>query len=194
MKARALTPEELSDCRRSLVPPTAPRDRALLELGVNAGLRVSEMCALRVGDVALADLSVRRHLELTRTKGARHRRVPVNTVARAAVEAFLAWKRNRGESVMLEAPLFLSWKRRPLDRFAADHVLGELFTRAEIDGKVTTHSLRKTFATRLHERGADLRTIQDLLGHASLATTQRYLEVTDEKRERAVRLLELAAA
>jgi len=181
LQARPLTLEEISalrGCFENGYGSYAERDRCLFELGINTGGRISELLALTVGQVyqygRVAD-----RLELVTTKGGRPRAIPLNSKAREAISAYLRWKEAQGEPLHPEAPLFRSQKGSRMTRQAAHLRLKALYQRARLQGKVTTHSLRKTFGTRLRERGVDLRVIQVLLGHKSLATTERYLGVTE---------------
>ena len=188
MRARALTTDELQRIRNHL-QTASPRDRALFELGVNGGLRISEIVSLNVGDVWSYDAPASR-LELTKTKGGRPRAVPLNGKATAAISALISAKDLQGERMDPDAPLFCNSNGHRLSRQGADLVLKALYRECKLSGKVTTHSLRKTFATTLLNKGATLRTIQVLLGHSSLATTERYLSVTDDQLSAAVGMLE----
>lgn len=188
MKARALTADEVSRIRTYL-EDAGTRDRALFELGVNAGLRVSEIVGLDVG-LILSYGEVVEVLELYRTKGGRHRRVPLNRYVRGILEEFVAWKRGVGERLDPDAPLFCNGNGHRLSRQGADLILKRIYRACRLSGKLTTHSLRRTFATELLNRGASLRAIQVLLGHSSLATTERYLSVTDEQLSAAVAMLD----
>jgi integrase/recombinase XerD len=163
------------------------RDRALLELLYAAGLRVSEALALDRADLSMAGGYVR-----VIGKGDKERLVPVGDLALEAVEAYLA-ERDGAISVTTPTrglpspglpnaePLFLSRRGRRLDRMAAWRVLRGAALRAGLRGRVTPHTLRHSFATHLLEGGADLRVVQELLGHASITTTQVYTHVTGER-------------
>jgi integrase/recombinase XerD len=159
------------------------RDRALLELLYAAGLRVSEALGLDRADLSLGGGFVR-----VIGKGDRERLVPVGDVALDALAAYLA-ERDRGATVpppgddpeRSREPLFLSRRGRRLDRMAAWRVLRAAASRAGLRGRVTPHTLRHSFATHLLEGGADLRVVQELLGHASITTTQLYTHVTGER-------------
>ncbi|HED03313.1 MAG TPA: hypothetical protein ENI60_00890, partial [Candidatus Fraserbacteria bacterium] len=161
------------------------RDRAIFELGINAGLRVSEICALTVGQVWQYRRIIER-LELTQTKGMKPRAIPLNSAARVAVVELIGWKRRRGERLHCDDPLFRSYRGRRLTRQGVDWRWRQVRRACRLSGKVTTHSWRKTFATTLHQLGQPLGVIQKLLGHRSLATTQRYLLVTPLEEEQAV--------
>ena len=149
------------------------RDRALLELLYATGARVSEVMQLDVDDLA--------HGEVVRVrgKGAKERIVPVGSYARAAVDAYLARARpelsRRGRS---SPRLFLGARGAPLSRQGAWLVIQTAADRAGLTAHVSPHTFRHSFATHLLQGGADVRVVQELLGHASVATTQIYTHVT----------------
>jgi len=156
----------------------ARRDRALLELLYAAGLRISEALSLDRQDLSMAGGFVR-----VIGKGDKERLVPVGDVALSALEAYLA-ERDRlaaGGGEAGREPLFLSRRGRRLDRMAAWRVMRDAARRVGLSGRVTPHTLRHSFATHLLEGGADLRVVQELLGHASVTTTQLYTHVTGER-------------
>ena len=157
----------------------ALRDRALLELLYAAGLRVSEAVGLDREDRYVGGF-VR-----VIGKGDKERLVPVGDVAQAAIEAYLG-ARDQGRDALDPAqlaaePLFTSVRGRRLDRMTAWRILRGAATRAGLSGRVTPHTLRHSFATHLLEGGADLRVVQELLGHASITTTQLYTHITGER-------------
>jgi integrase/recombinase XerD len=149
------------------------RDRALLELLYATGARVSEIMQLDVDDVA--------HGEVIRVrgKGAKERIVPVGSYARAAVDAYLTRARpelsRRGRAT---ARLFLGARGAPLSRQSAWLIIHDAAERAHLTAHVSPHTLRHSFATHLLQGGADVRVVQELLGHASVATTQIYTHVS----------------
>ncbi|WP_431804068.1 site-specific tyrosine recombinase XerD [Microbacterium sp. bgisy203] len=149
------------------------RDRALLELLYATGARVSEIMQLDVDDLAHGDVL------RVRGKGAKERIVPVGSYARAAVDAYLARARpelsRRGRAT---PRLFLGARGAPLSRQSAWLVLQDAAERAGLAAHVSPHTLRHSFATHLLQGGADVRVVQELLGHASVATTQIYTHVT----------------
>jgi integrase/recombinase XerD len=147
------------------------RDRALLELLYASGLRVSEALGLDGGDINLGGGFVR-----VIGKGDKERLVPVGDVALEAIERYLAARES-----LAEEPLFVSRRGRRLDRMAAWRIMRKAATRAGLDGRVTPHTLRHSFATHMLEGGADLRVVQELLGHASITTTQLYTHITGER-------------
>ena len=156
------------------------RDRALLELLYAAGLRVSEALALDREDLSISGGFVR-----VVGKGDKERLVPVGDVALEAIDAYLV-ERDRLSGGQTDEdpgrqPLFLSRRGRRLDRMAAWRVMRQAALRAGLSGRVTPHTLRHSFATHLLEGGADLRVVQELLGHASITTTQLYTHITGER-------------
>ncbi len=192
MQARPLTADEIAALRglfENGYGPYMERDQCLFELGLNAGGRISEILALTVGQVYQYGRVVER-LELVTTKGRRPRAVPLNSKARRAILAYLDWKEAEGEPLNREAPLFRSRNGSRMTRQTAHLRLKALFERAQLQGKVTTHSLRKSFANTLDTRGVRLKVIKELLGHRSLSTTDRYLSVTEDELRAAVGKLE----
>ncbi|MGQ0722750.1 MAG: tyrosine recombinase, partial [Candidatus Eiseniibacteriota bacterium] len=151
--------------------PLALRDRALLELAYATGVRVSEACA-----VDLADLGVEPGMLRVRGKGGVERWIPVGRVARGALQEWTG----RGRPALAapgEAALFVNARGRRLGRHGFWRVLRGHVRAAGIRRAVSPHTLRHSFATHLLEGGADLRVVQELLGHADLSTTQVYTKV-----------------
>ncbi len=152
--------------------PRQLRDRALLELLYSTGARISEAVGLDVDDVDDDSRSV-----LLAGKGGKQRLVPVGRPALAAVGAYLV--RGRPSLVSRAGPaLFLNARGGRLSRQSAWQVLREAAARAGITTDVSPHTLRHSFATHLLDGGADVRVVQELLGHASVTTTQVYTMVT----------------
>ncbi len=151
------------------------RDRALLELAYGAGLRVSEWCSLAVKDVLLDDLVVR-----VFGKGGKERIVPIGRKAAGAVGIYLRELRPRLERGSGEGRLFLNSRGRPLSRMTAWTLLRKYVERSGIQKPVTPHTLRHSFATHLLEGGADLRAVQEMLGHSDISTTQLYTHIDRE--------------
>ena len=145
------------------------RDRALLELLYASGLRVAECCGLDLEDVDRRHGTVR-----VLGKGNRERMVPVGDAALAALDAYLG---ARGAAA---GPLFRNLRGKRLTTRSVHRIVGRRARAAGIDRRVTPHTLRHTFATHLLGEGADLRLIQELLGHRRLSTTQRYTHVSPE--------------
>ncbi len=152
----------------------AQRDRALLELLYGTGARISEAVGLAVDDVDLTDKTV-----LLTGKGDKQRRVPVGSYAAAALSAYLVQARPAlAAAGKGSARLFLNSRGGPLSRQSAWVVLRTAAERAGLAAGISPHTLRHSFATHLLEGGADVRVVQELLGHASIMTTQIYTLVT----------------
>jgi integrase/recombinase XerC len=149
------------------------RDRAVLELLYGAGIRVSELCGLDLGDVDLDRQRVRVH-----GKGGRERELPIGDVAADAVRAYLSGA--RGETMPEHGGDALFFNRRGKRLSPRDaRALVEKYRRAALDARrVSPHTLRHSYATHLMEGGADIREVQELLGHRSLTSTQRYTHVS----------------
>jgi integrase/recombinase XerD len=161
----------------------ALRDRALLEVLYGTGARISEAVGLDVDDLDAVDGTV-----LLRGKGSKERIVPVGSYARDAVEAYLVRGRPELVAVSTKAStggaLFLNARGGRLSRQSAWAVLVKAAERAGVTRDVSPHTLRHSFATHLLDGGADVRVVQELLGHASVTTTQVYTLVTvDNLRE-----------
>jgi integrase/recombinase XerD len=162
--------------RRRAHTPRGLRDAAMLELLYATGLRVSELVGLPLADCNLKSGYVR-----VTGKGGKTRLVPMGGAARATVEQYLAtvrpgWLRDPGQPA-----LFLTERGRPMTRQGFWKLLGAYVRAAGIravGGAVSPHKLRHSFATHLLERGADLRAVQAMLGHADIATTQLYTHVS----------------
>jgi integrase/recombinase XerD len=160
------------DAQRLLAAPDGTgyldvRDRAMLELLYAAGLRVSELVALRPEGVNLQEGWVR-----VLGKGAKERLVPVHPRARAALTVYLVEREKRFKTP--DAELFLGRSGRKLSREQFWRILRDLGRRAGLTAPIHPHLLRHTFATHMLEGGADLRSVQEMLGHADLSTTQIY--------------------
>ena len=154
--------------------PWAVRDRAVLELLYAAGIRVSELCGLDVDDLALEEGRVR-----VFGKGGRERSVPIGEEAVRALKTYLAEGRPAGLAGGKGGPaLFLNRRGKRLSPRDVRAVV-EKYRRDVLAGRrVSPHTLRHSFATHLMEGGADIRAVQELLGHSSLGTTQRYTHVS----------------
>lgn len=155
----------------------AIRDRALLELLYATGARISEAVGLAVDDVELADRTV-----LLTGKGGKQRRVPLGSYAARALEAYLVQARPGLVTAGRGTPmLFLNSRGGSLSRQSAWVVLRTAAERAGLATGISPHTLRHSFATHLMEGGADVRVVQELLGHASVTTTQIYTLVTVDR-------------
>ena len=159
--------------------PTTPvgvRDRALVEVLYGTGARISEAVGLAMDDIDLRNLTI----DLV-GKGNKHRKLPLGQVAANAIDAYVV----RGRPALARAgkgtsTLFLNQRGAPLSRQSAGLVLTQLAKSAHLPSTISPHTLRHSFATHLLENGADVRVVQELLGHASVTTTQIYTMVTVE--------------
>jgi len=152
--------------------PLAMRDRALLEFGYATGARVSEIVSVKISDLVYEEGVVR-----VFGKGSKERVVPIGRRALGAVALYArevrpSLDRGKGRGV-----LFLNARGTPLSRVGAWGIIKQAAKRAGLTKRVTPHTLRHTFATHLLEGGADLRAVQEMLGHADLSTTQLYTHV-----------------
>jgi integrase/recombinase XerC len=171
---RALTVDEV-DRFFSRNPEMRTRDQAIFELLYSSGLRVGELTTLRLQDVDLKNGWVR-----VRGKGNKERYVPVGSRALEALEAYLHYRSRRvtaRASDQPDAALFLNCRGGPLSSRSVRRILKAYLDRAGLAREASPHAFRHSFATHLLHGGADLRSIQELLGHASLSTTQRYTRV-----------------
>ncbi|MFN2397158.1 MAG: site-specific tyrosine recombinase XerD [Gemmatimonadaceae bacterium] len=170
----------VSEVERLLEAPSldetlAFRDRALLEVAYGAGLRVSEWITLGIRDVLFNESLVR-----VFGKGSKERLVPIGRRAIAAVAIYLRELRPRLEKGEGQGVLFLNARGTPLTRMGAWKILRKYSKLAGIEKRLTPHTLRHSFATHLMEGGADLRAVQEMLGHADISTTQIYTHVDRE--------------
>jgi len=166
--------------------PAQLRDRAVLELLYGTGMRISELTGLSLSDLAVEDQLVR-----VLGKGRKERMVPLGRYAR---EALGAWMGPGGRPVLVPAKwarradsdaLFLNLRGGRLTRQGAWGIVRLYGQRVGLDGRLSPHVLRHSCATHLLDHGADIRVVQELLGHASIATTQRYTKVSPEHLRRA---------
>ena len=179
---------DVADVAALLEAPSAEtdigvRDRALLELLYACGLRVSEALNLDMEDLLLDEATVR-----VIGKGDRERRLPVGDVAVVALGRYLDHVRPRLRAKASPTdvsrrggPIFVSQRGQRLTRMAAWRTIRNAAQVGGVHGHVTPHTLRHSFATHLLEGGADLRVVQELLGHASITTTQLYTHLTGER-------------
>ncbi|MEW6552991.1 MAG: site-specific tyrosine recombinase XerD [Actinomycetota bacterium] len=172
---RVLSQEET---RRLLEQPVAEdppglRDRAILETLYGTGIRISELTGLDLEDVDLAEGELR-----VLGKGSRERVVPIGSAAAAALREYMAVGRSRLARTASQRAVFLNQRGGRLTRQGAWELVKKYARRAGLEGRMTPHTLRHGYATHLLENGADLRYIQELLGHASISTTQIYTHVS----------------
>jgi integrase/recombinase XerD len=164
----------------SSTTPIGLRDRAMLEVFYSTGLRVSELLNLRISDVDMRIGCVR-----CIGKGDKERLVPIGRKAIAAVETYLASSRPHFARPSSPPPhnqvLFLTRNGKRLSRISIWKIMHDYGTKLGLRGRLTPHKLRHSFATHLLERGADLRSVQMMLGHADISTTQIYTHVVEER-------------
>jgi integrase/recombinase XerD len=184
---KALTVEEVSsliDSARSLSDLTSLRDVALLELLYSTGGRVSEIIGINVADLAKVecDDEVIQTIKL-RGKGSKERIVPIGRYALAALDDYLVRVRPAlvAKSGKNESALFLNTRGGRLSRQSAWNIVLESAKACGLEGKVSPHVFRHSYATHLLDGGADIRVVQELLGHSSVTTTQIYTLVTIDK-------------
>jgi len=156
--------------------PATLRDRALLELMYACGLRASEATGLEIGDVDLRHGVLR-----ARGKGAKERLVPVGREAINAVRAYAERGRPALVGVREQSRLFVNQRGGELTRQGLYKIVQRHARAAGLDGKMSPHTLRHTFATHLLAGGCDLRAVQEMLGHADIATTQIYTHLSAER-------------
>jgi len=173
--------KELQDSKSEQKPNESVyyRDRAILETIYSCGLRISELCGL-----TLEDLNVAERILRVRGKGKKERLVPIGEHAIQAIEMYWQKLGLRGES---KDPVF--WKSQnkcaPMHPRVIQNRLKKYLIRARLDPKITPHKLRHSYATHLLDAGADLRSVQELLGHAHLVTTEVYTHVSIERLKKA---------
>lgn len=157
--------------------PRRVRDRAMLEVLYATGLRVSELVGLKLAEVNLTDPAY----VSTTGKGRKQRLVPLGAAARAALEEYLATARPRFDRSRNAPSLFLTHRGGAMTRQGFWKLLGSYARAAGIRKKISPHKLRHSFATHLLERGADLRAVQEMLGHADIGTTQVYTHLSNAR-------------
>jgi len=148
------------------------RDRAMLEMGYSTGMRVSELCGFK-----LENIDEERRLVRVIGKGRKERLVPFGRKSHAALRSYLAEGRPAFLKERVSAYVFLNYRGQPLSRISFWKLLKKYAARAGLPAQVTPHTLRHSFATHLIEGGADLRAVQELLGHSSISTTQIYTKL-----------------
>ena len=188
---RPLDNQEIRQVSGSFDGTYEGRNRALFMLGVSTGGRISELLGLQIGDVyqnraPVTDLLFDKSI----VKGKEHSRaVPVNRDGRQAIADLITWHRKEYRSIAKARPLFPSRNGqggKRMSRRAAHDVLKHAFEAAGLNGKLASHSLRKSFAQRLYDRTGDIYAVQEMLGHKNIATTQKYLGVNYQNVRQAV--------
>ena len=176
---KAVPAAEADHKRRKQGLVLAQRDRAVLETIYSCGLRISELCGLLTGDIDAHEQLVR-----VRGKGKKERLVPIGNPALAAIRSY--WG-TMGVTPGPETPVFLAHMagRKPVSPRVLQLRLKKHLIQAGLDPHLTPHKLRHSYATHLLDAGADLRSVQELLGHAHLVTTQVYTHLTTDRLKRA---------
>lgn len=174
---RTLGREEVEDLIESpdTKAPLGLRDRAMLEMMYGTGMRVSELIGLRLDEVDLEESTV-----IVRGKGGKQRLLPLGRQARSWLELFLGEGRPAVRKSSVCKEVFVNNRGGALTRMGFWKILKKYAQASGLSARVTPHVLRHSFATHLLEGGADLRTVQELLGHSSIRTTQIYTEVERE--------------
>lgn len=157
-------------------PALAPRERAILELLYSGGLRVSELTKVNISDVNLHE----GHLRMLGKEG-KERIIPLSETAIRAIEVYLKQVRPTQKSRPQERALFLNYAGRRLSRQCIWKIVKEAARTANIQLDITPHTLRHSFAIHLLEKGVDIRSVQELLGHADISTTQIYAHVSKRR-------------
>lgn len=167
--------EELLKQPNSLLP-TGLRDKAMLELLYATGIRVSELISLNITDVNLDMGYIKCY-----GKGAKERIVPLGSIAAKCVQEYIAKGRPKLVRTYDEPALFVNHHGNRLTRQGFWKIIKKYAQEANITKEITPHTLRHSFATHLLENGADLRSVQEMLGHADISTTQIYTHVTKNR-------------
>ncbi len=177
-----LTQEEIAHLMEIVSEDETPlglRDQALLEILYATGIRATEAAALTLGDIDFEASTLR-----CMGKGSKERIIPLHRVARAALRRYIEESRPFLLRDTKEKTLFVNHSGQPLTRQGLWYIIQQYGQAAELEG-LTPHNLRHTFATHLLDGGADLREVQQFLGHASISTTQIYTEVSNRRKRTA---------
>lgn len=156
------------------------RDRAMIELLYSCGLRIEELMSLNLKDIDFILNTV-----TVIGKGRKERIVPVGNKALSVIRDYINERHSMGLPYDIKSPIFLSDHIKRLDQRTARRILHRWFVKAGLTKKVSPHTLRHTFATHMLDRGCDLRSVQEMLGHKNLSTTQIYTHVTIESLKKA---------
>ena len=180
---RPLYQDEIEKVLNSFSGNYEMRDRNLFVLGIKTGMRISELLSLTVKDVWQYDqpvdmLSLRKQV----VKGKKEARaIPLNKDAKKAIRELKEWLSTQVVELTPDTPLFISQKSQkgnePISRMQAHRILNEAFRKAGLTGKLASHSMRKSFGTRIYTATKDIMVTKELLGHANVNTTQKYIGV-----------------
>jgi site-specific recombinase XerD len=195
---RPLSTEEILKVSEQFDGTYEVRNRSLFLLGVSVGGRISELLALKISDVwqneqAVSDLLFQKNV----VKGKETARmIPVNSDGRQAISELIQWHREQFFNFDPKRSLFISRKGndKAISRVQAHRILEEAFQAASLNGKLATHSMRKTYAQRMYDATGDIYLVKECLGHKSVVTTQKYLGVSYQKMQAASRAIELASS
>ena len=176
---------DVSDVERLLATPDATtplgaRDRAMLETLYSTGIRVSELVGIDLADVDEAGQAL-----IVRGKGKRERIVPLGSHALRAISDWIAIRDRVGRGGEAQSPLFINRDGGRISTRSVRRKLSKYLDQAGLDPAISPHTLRHSFATHLLDNGADLRAVQELLGHRSLSTTQVYTHLTTKRMQEA---------
>ena len=166
-----LTEEEIMHLLDSIKPstPLEARDKAILELFYATGIRLSELVSLNLEDVNLKEQLIR-----VKGKGKKERVVPFGRMAAQSLNNYLKLRATINKGKVDEKALFLNYQGKRISPRSVERIIEKYVKLLALNRKISPHSIRHSFASHLLSRGADLRAIQELLGHESLATTQKY--------------------
>jgi integrase/recombinase XerD len=186
-QAKSLTQTEITQVLGHIAQRSyALRNRVMLLTGLWSGMRVGEIASLRLGDVRNSDGAIKAEVRLTaeQTKGRQPRTVFLPQKLRDELQAYLALRKGAADS----QPLFLTAGRRAFSANVMAQHFHYLFRRAGVAG-ASSHSMRRSFITNLANQGIGVRVLASLAGHRSIAVTQRYIDVNDDMKRRAVELV-----
>ncbi len=168
-----LTEQEIKNLLN--LPNIDLRDKAMLELLYSSGIRIEEMVSINLKDVDFMSANIK-----ILGKGAKERIVPVGDICLFAIKNYLDERRKKGLNYSISSPLFLNKYGNRITQRGARKILHSWFIKSSITKKVSPHTLRHTFATHLLDNGCDINSVQQMLGHKNLSTTQIYTHVTLE--------------
>ncbi|MDR1511758.1 MAG: tyrosine recombinase XerC [Endomicrobium sp.] len=151
------------------------RDKAVIELLYSCGLRIEELTSLNIKNIDFMSNTI-----IVMGKGKKERIVPAGNTCLNAIRNYINERRSLGFSCNIESPIFLNNNAKRLNQRTARRILHKLSLRAGIKKNVSPHTLRHTFATHILDNGCDIRSVQEMLGHKNLSTTQIYTHVTIE--------------
>ncbi len=155
--------------------PKEIRDSCIVELLYSSGIRVSELCSLRISDISLE-----KGIIIVTGKGGKERLIPIGEAAIVSIKKYLLFRREISPKMTLPDQLFISRLGKGLTRISVWSVIKQRARKAGIIKVITPHSLRHSFATHMLANGADLRSVQELLGHSDISTTQIYTHVSTD--------------